>query len=91
MRSTRGKIKRRLKRWERRKEDIVHKLSKHIVDAALSFNAEIVMENLKRIKERILSENNKSSLNRRLSRELQEDTEFYRVQGQMARDKSLIC
>jgi len=61
------KIKRRLKRWERRKEDIFHKLSKYIVDIALSYNAEIVMEDLKRIKERILSENNKSSLNRRLS------------------------
>ena len=47
----REKIKRRLRRWERRKEDIVHKLSKYIVDVALSFNAEIVMEDLKRIKE----------------------------------------
>ncbi|RLF66931.1 MAG: hypothetical protein DRN26_03330 [Thermoplasmata archaeon] len=44
MRSTRRKVKRRLKRWERRKEDIVHKLSKHIVDVALNFNADIIME-----------------------------------------------
>lgn len=63
----REKVKKRLKRWKKRKEDIVHKLSKYIVDIALSYNAEIVMEDLKRIKERILSKNNKSGLNRRFS------------------------
>jgi len=63
----REKIKKRLKRWKRRKEDTVHKLSKYIVDITLSYNAEIVMEDLKHIKERILSDDNKSSLNRRLS------------------------
>ena len=47
-------ISKRLRKWKRR-EDIIHKLTKYIVDIALSFNAEIVMEGLKRIKEKILA------------------------------------
>jgi putative transposase len=52
-------IKRRLSRWKLRKIDLVHKLSRYIVELAKTFNAKIVFEDLSKIKERINKVNNK--------------------------------
>ncbi len=43
-------LKKRLRRWKIRKEDLIHKLAKYIIDIAVTFNAEIVMESIKNIK-----------------------------------------
>ena len=71
-------IKRYSRRWSERKEHLLHVLSDYIISLATTFRAEIVMENLKGIKERILNKNRK--LNRRLAladfRKLQQFVEY---------------
>ena len=52
-------------RWKKRKEQILHVLSKHIVSLATTFQARIVMEDLRNIKSKILKKNRR--LNRRLA------------------------
>jgi len=58
-------IRRYSQRWRKRKEQVLHVLSKYIVSLATTFQAKIVMEDLRYIKERILSKGRK--LNRRLA------------------------
>ncbi len=71
-------IRRYAKRWSSRKNHLVHNLAKYIVALATTFQARIVMEDMKNIKSRILNRGRK--LNRRLAladfRKLQEFIEY---------------
>jgi len=58
-------IQRYASRWRRRKEHLLHVIAKRIVALATTFQARIVLEDLRDIKSRILNKGRK--LNRRLS------------------------